>query len=59
LNSLAAALPVAASLPVAKALLSNDLQPADKTVAIDAEADPQDHPAIGPKFSGSIIGLLA
>jgi hypothetical protein len=59
LNSLAAALPVAASFPVAKALLSNDLQPADKTTAINAMANPPDHPEIGPKFSGSIMSLLA
>ena len=50
---------IAASFPVAKALLSKDLQPADKTMAINAEADPPAYPAIGPKVSGSIMSLLA
>jgi hypothetical protein len=52
-------MPLAASFPVAKALLSNDLRPVDKTMAINAVADPPNHPEIGPKFSGSIMSLLA
>jgi hypothetical protein len=59
LNPPAAALPVAASLPVAKALLSKDLQPADKTMALSFGADSPAHAAIGPEFSGSIMINLA
>lgn len=54
-----ASLPITPSLTVAKALLSNDLQPADKTMAINVVAVSPDHPEIGPKFSGSIMSILA
>jgi hypothetical protein len=49
---------IPASFPVAKALLSNGLQSADKTMAISAMPDPAVQAAIGPKFSGSIMSDL-
>jgi len=52
-------LPVTAAFPVAKALLSNALQLADKTMALKFTANRAYEPAIGPDSLVSIMTGLA